>query len=295
MLEMKDQPKRERPEYLIVKDDRHEYLVKQEGGKRTFLLRAETREQLYDVILTDMYAPVYETTPGQMIEAAFGEPQWHYGDGFNPAPQAKRLFPEPPKPEPEPKPEKTKSARTLEGSLSPFCDIHKCEKYRDGKTNGGKQKYRCPECKKEEPRHHASAPRKGSRKVALKGNPKCETCGQRMRVRGQWRSKRYYRCPTCPPPPKGRRDSGEELTAFVHERVTHMNGHDPQMRDDIVQEIVTDIIGGKLKKEEVTSRKIKQYVAYCSRLQSNKYRDVSIDQPRGDDEGGLTLKDVLEG
>jgi hypothetical protein len=79
----------ERFEYLIVKDNFHEYVIKREGSKQTFLLRAESREQVYGGILRDLYAPVYETTPGQMIEVSFGEPQSPYGGGFSPLQQAK--------------------------------------------------------------------------------------------------------------------------------------------------------------------------------------------------------------
>jgi hypothetical protein len=158
------------------------------------------------------------------------------------------------------------------------------------------QKYRCPECKKVEPRNQPDAPRKSRRKIALKGNPKCPTCGQHMRVRGSWKGKRYYRCLTCPQKPKERRDPGEELTAFVRERVTRANGHDPQLRDDIVQELVTDILAGKLKRKDVEKREtIKRYAHSQERLRQNRHRDVSIDQSRNDDEDGPKLIDKLKG
>ncbi|MDT7543146.1 MAG: hypothetical protein QOE33_3050 [Acidobacteriota bacterium] len=295
MIETKNKPQDDRLGYFIVKDDRHEYLLKREGGKQTFLLRAENREQVYGLILRDLYAPVYEATPGQMIESTFGKPR-HYRGSSKPTPQAKCIFPEPPKTELEQKRKNARRARTLGSSLSLFCQSHKCEKYKDGKTKGGVQKYRCPKCRMEEPHHQAGAPRKDRRKVALKGNPKCETCGQQMRVRGQWKGKRYYKCPICPSKPKERRDPGEELTAFVREHVTRMNSHDPQMRDDIVQELVTDILAGKIKRKEVEKREtIRRYAYSQERLRQNRHRDVSIDQSRYGDEDGLNLKNVLEG
>jgi hypothetical protein len=117
-----------------------------------------------------------------------------------------------------------------------------------------------------------------------------------MRVRGSWKGKRYYKCLTCPQKPKERRDPGEELMTFVRERVTRANGHDPQLRDDIVQELVTDILAGKLKRNDLEKREtIRRYARSQERLRQNRHRDVSIDQSRGDDENGPKFKDKLKG
>ncbi len=82
----------------------------------------------------------------------------------------------------------------------------------------------------------------------------------------------------------------------MRERVTRVNGHDPQLRDDIIQELVTDLLAGKLTRKDVKNRAtIKRYAHSQERLRQNRHRDVSIDQPRDGDEDGLKLKDVLEG
>src|ERR1051325_699403 len=86
-----------------------------------------------------------------MIEAAFGDPQWHYGDGFKSAPQAKRLFPEQSKPEPEKKDEQISSSKKRKGRrqadpkgrINPICQIHQCEKRKNGKSKSGQQLWRC--------------------------------------------------------------------------------------------------------------------------------------------------------
>jgi hypothetical protein len=59
----------EGPKYFIFKDNYQEYLVKREDGRHTFMLRTQSREEIYQRILTDLYAPVFETRPGEMIEA----------------------------------------------------------------------------------------------------------------------------------------------------------------------------------------------------------------------------------
>jgi hypothetical protein len=317
MIETKDKPQHEKPEYFIVKDAHHEYLLKREDGAQTFLLRADNRTQVYDVILTDLCAPVYETTPGQMIEAAFGNPQWQYGDDFNPTPQAKRLFPEPPKPEPEKKSEKPtsrkkrKSGRQADpnGRSNPICLIHACEKRKNGKAKSGQQLWRCGLCHGGKP----AGTRKGAytrrtkryKHIPVDERPCCVQCHRAMHSHGWYKGTiRRWFCSPCkievlartPPKKVKLEDRGEELMAFVREHVTRTNGHDPQLRDDIVQELVTDIIAGKLTRKDVKSREtIRRYAHSQERLRQNRHRDVSIDQPHDGDEDGLKLKDVLEG
>jgi hypothetical protein len=116
-----------------------------------------------------------------------------------------------------------------------------------------------------------------------------------MRVRGQWKGKRYYKCLTCPKKPKEQRDPGEELTDFVRGRVMRVNGYDPQLLDDIVQELATDILAGKLKRRDLENKEtIRRYARSQERLRQNRHRDISIDQSRDDDDGPK-LKDTLEG
>lgn len=46
--------------YYIVKDEKYEYLIKRNGEGQQLLLRGAGREQVYDTILTDLCAPVYD-------------------------------------------------------------------------------------------------------------------------------------------------------------------------------------------------------------------------------------------
>jgi hypothetical protein len=63
-----------------------------------------------------------------------------------------------------------------------------------------------------------------------------------------------------------------------------------------VQELVTDVLAGKLKRKDVEKREtIRRYAHSQERLRQNRHRDVSIDQSRGDDEDGPKLKDKLKG
>lgn len=317
MLHTKDKPKDEAREYFIARDDHHEYLVKREGGKQTFLLRAENREQVYNAILRELYVPVYEMTAGQMIEAALGKPQLHNGDGFTSEPPAKRLFPEPPKSEPGKKAKQRPSGKRRQGGrqadphgrVDPFCPIHKCEKRKNGKSKSGQQLWRCGLCHDGKPavtRRSASAHRtRGYKHVPAEERPCCVKCHRAMHSHGWYKGiiRRWF-CSPCkvevlastPPKKTKPEDRGEELEAFVRERVTRTNGHDPQLRDDIVQELVTDIVAGKLTRKDVESKGIiRRYAHSQERLRQNRHRDVSIDQPRDGDEDGLKLKDMLEG
>jgi hypothetical protein len=95
---MKNSPGHRHPQYLIVEDSRHEHLLKREGGEQVYLIRARNREQIYYAILTDMYAPVFETTPDQLLETLLGEPQKHLGseaERLKERQGTRRLFPAP--------------------------------------------------------------------------------------------------------------------------------------------------------------------------------------------------------
>jgi hypothetical protein len=146
---------------------------------------------------------------------------------------------------------------------------------------------------------------KGDKHVPEGKRPCCVQCHRAMHSHGWYKGTiRRWFCTPCKvevlastPPKKAKpEDHGEALTAFVRERVTRMNGHDPQLRDDLVQELVTDVLAGKLKRKDVEKREtIRRDTHSQERLRQNRHRDVSIDQPRNGDEDGLKLKDVLEG
>lgn len=316
MLKTKEPPKEEARKYFIAKDAHHEYLVKREGDKHTFLLRAESREQVYGAILKELCAPVFEMTAGQMIEAAFGESQWDDSDGVKSPSSIIRLFPESlsgmRKKSRQGVSKKThKDGRKVDpdGRINPRCRIHGCEKRKNGKSRSGQQLWRCGLCHAGTPAtlHKGIAPgrTKGYKHVPLGKRPCCLKCHGAMHSHGWYKGviRRWF-CSPCkievfantPPKQAKTEDRGEELEAFVREHVTRMNGHDRELRDDIVQELVTDIVAGKLTRKDVKSRKIiRRYAHSQERLRQNRHRDVSIDQPRSGDEGGLKLSDVLEG
>lgn len=74
-----------------------------------------------------------------------------------------------------------------------------------------------------------------------------------------------------------------------------LNGHDPQLREDIVQEIMQDYLMAKLTLKDLENREIiRRYIHLQERLRQSKYRDVSIEQPLDGEEGSPTFADVLE-
>lgn len=145
-----------RPEYYIVKDERYEYLIRCDVEEHQLLFRGVSREQVYNIILSDLHVRVFEAAVGGMLDGVFGEPKRQSGK-FEPRRRSKSMFPEP---EQEAKPEKLKqskkstckaNSRFHGHSLEPYCQTHLRDKYKDGKTRGGKQKYRCPLCDRKEP------------------------------------------------------------------------------------------------------------------------------------------------
>jgi hypothetical protein len=294
-------PRYERVAYFIVKsEDEREYVVRVEEGNQTILLRSApgegqtARERSFDVILEDLHAAVYEATPEQLIEAAFGEPQWKYdedvvdGGGFRFVPKADRLFREPP----EPGPGKTKKEKSLRAVKEPapddppICARHNRPMHKNGVSKRtGQQQWRCSRCVVE----NKGKPRGGARKTApesdsgdswaharaahvskvVKKNPKCATCRERLRIKGRHRNKDgtesvYYFCAVngCAetghgsPKRRGERlpDTFEEVVELVRKKVARMRGYHPQDFDDIVQEVALDLWQRKLKPKDLDDR-----------------------------------------
>jgi hypothetical protein len=291
-------PRYERVTYFIVPvDGGREYVVKKEGNETTFLLRAAagndqtTRERALEVILEDMHAPVYEAAPEQFIEAALGAPEWKYdedivdGDGFRFMERAARLFKEPPEPELQ------KVVRPVSNSFDPYCSIHKRQKHKDGHSPGSKrtpprQKYLCPDCSA------GKLPAEGARPSAtekaqtasvaakVKKNPKCKTCHQHLRVgnrheKADGTKTTYWKCLNgCPQKvtPDWKSWSGEELLAYVTKLLAKHNGHNPQDREDIAQEMIADLLAEKRTFAELHDPKvIRQFIKSQARHSQDKF------------------------
>ena len=123
-----------------------------------------------------------------------------------------------------------------------------------------------------------------------------------MNIRGRSKGVTYYICKKgCPTPPSGQGwssinlpgDGGKSLESMVRKRVKACNGHDPQARDDIVQEILLDIEMKKITFNELNNDAIRRYSRSQQSLSQRKGRDVSLDALIGD--GEHTLSETLRG
>jgi hypothetical protein len=321
-------PRYERVTYFIVKSEgSREYVVKVEDGKPSPLLRAApapdncqtARERSFDAILEDQHVAVYEATPDQYIEATLGEPVWKYDedknedDSFRFLPKPERLFTPPPEPEPQ-KPKGGKSltpAKEPTANETPICAEHDRPMRNNGVGRGGKRLWRCATCVSE----HKGRPRGGQRRPApesnnsdswaqaraahvakvLRKNPKCETCGQRLRIKGRHRNKDgtesvYYFCAvnrcqeTGHEAPNSRRnrlpDTFEEVLDLVRKKVTRMRGYHPQDFEDIVQEIAFDLWQHKLTLTDLNDReRMRNYIHSQTRHSQDKFDRLSLGAP----------------
>ena len=320
-----------RPEYYIVKDERYEYLIRRDGEGQQFLLRSVNREQVYNIILSDLGVCVFEAAVGEMLEGVFGEPKQRFGE-FEPCQRPKSMFPEPEK---EAELGRLKQARKNERktnsrfdgrSLGPYCQTHLRDKYKDGKTRGSKQKYRCPSCDRKEPavtdpaqankgvRRRARGVRRGASNGAkagvspwrsaqaasvaskVKKNPRCVKCGERLRISGRHRSKggeatTYYKCVNKCSQKKAEPDwvswGGEQLEAHFRKVVEGVNSHDPQIRDDIVHAMVAALLEGTRDFGELHDRNvIKKFIKSQARHSQDKHDLLPLDAPLKRDEEG---------
>ncbi|MGA9996694.1 MAG: hypothetical protein WBP93_14850 [Pyrinomonadaceae bacterium] len=328
-----------RPEYYILKDERYEYLIRHDVDGHQLLLRSVNREQVYNIILSDLHVCVFEAAVGEMLEGVFGEPRRRFGE-FEPRRRPKSIFPEP---ERDAEPEKLRPARKNKRktnsrfnghSLSPYCQTHLRDKYKDGKTTGGKQKYRCPLCDRKEPaiidlaqankgvRRRNGGGRRGASNGAkaggspwraaqaasvaskVKKNPKCVTCGERLRIYGHHKNKdgtttTYYKCINkCSQKaePDWRSWSGEQLEEHFRKIVKGVNSHDPQICDDIAHAMVVALLEGTRDFGELHDRRvIKKYIKSQSRHSQDKHDLLPLDAPlKRDEESGATYADQLK-
>lgn len=278
-------------------------------------------ERSFDAILEDRHIAVYEATPEQLIEATLGDPRWQYDEdqnedgSFRFVEKAERLFGESPEPEPEQvKPKKEKALRAVtDPDAPPVCARHGRPMHKNGvRKRGGQQNWRCSTCVRE----NKGKPRGGARTRAgsndgdswaparaahvskvVKKNPKCETCGERLRIKGRHRNRDgsesvYYFCAVSrcavtgheSPNARANRlpDTFEEVLDLVRRKVRRMRGYNPQDFDDIVQEIALDLWQRKLKPKDLNDReRMRNYIHSQTRHSQDKYGDVreSLDEP----------------
>lgn len=321
-------------EYYVVKDDGFEYLVKLDGNEQHFLLRSKDRKQVYASILLDVGVCVHEASAGEMLEGVFGEPKLSFGE-FKPRKRPESMLPRPEKLKEVGKKESKSSSRFDGHSLETYCQVHLRDKYKDGKTRGGKQKYRCPQCDRKEPavtdpaqgnqgvrRRMRGGHVGGANKVVKRGsspwqsaqaasvaskvqrNPKCATCGERLRIGGRHQRKdgtptTYWKCINrCPQraEPDWKAWSAEQLREHFLEVVRKVNGHNPQDTPDIAHSMVAQLLEGTRSFGELHDPKVvRKFVTSISQLSQDKHALLPLDAPvNGNEEVGLTYADQLK-
>src|ERR1051326_517007 len=266
--------------YLLVRDGKVEHLLGLADGGSRSIASSASRLDLYRALLGDAGLDVVEfdvalgLVPSPVLEAA-----------------AKAV------------PARKAGAGSTEGGVCSWC--HQ-QRIKDGVTSTGAQRWRCPvphNVKTNNPsprtRRRAGAPRRGTTKALFAKNPACPGGHGPMNIRGRAKGVTYYICKKgCPTPPTGQGwssinlpgDGGKSIEAMVRKRVEACNGHDPQVRDDIVQEILLDIESKKITFHELDNDAIRRYIRSQQRLGQDKFRDQSLDAPARDNETPLVEK-----
>jgi hypothetical protein len=140
--------------------------------------------------------------------------------------------------------------------------------------------------------------------LKLKNNPKCATCGERLRKsrthkRRDGRMSQYWkRCINgCAytgqeSEQQFNQRSVEELLPLVDKVLARYNGHDPQDRPDIAQSIALDLHRGVLKPADLHDRdRIRRYVDEQKRFSADGRRTLDLDALVGE-EGKVTYADT---
>ena len=170
-----------------------------------------------------------------------------------------------------------------------------------------RRKYQCPDCVRENKGSRRggrrvksgdgfSAARKAALARKLKDNPKCATCGERLRKgkthkRRDGRTSQYWkRCVNgCAHTGQESEQqfnqlSVEELLPIVYKVLARHNGHDPQDTPDIAQTIALDLHRGVLKPADLHDReRIRCYIDEQKRFSADGRRTLDLDAPVGDD------------
>lgn len=212
----------------------------------------------------------------------------------------------------QPDPNRTAPTRThdAKGKL-PECYLDYCVKHNRPKSvntmNSRGRTYRCPACVRENkgnPRggrraksgEGFSVARKAALALKLKNNPKCATCGERLRKgkthkRKDGQTSQYWkRCVNgCAYTGQESEQqfnqlSVEELLPIVGKVLAKHNGHAPQDRPDIAQSIALDLHRGILKPADIHDRnRIHRYIDEQKRFSADGRRTLDLDAPVGDD------------
>lgn len=314
-----------RPDYFLKPDfeEREEYEPKPEGPKgRDEGREAQTAGALTHGTVFDDYCQVHERRKRKDGHAPAGRgrpPRQKYQ-----CPDCKTGKPSiaeaPTLGTRQPDPNRTAPTRThdAKGKL-PECYLDYCVKHKRLKavntTNSRGRTYRCSVCVRENrgrPRggRHAkrgdglSLARKAAQSVKLKNNPKCATCGERLRKgrthkRKDGRMSQYWkRCVNgCPytgqeSEQQFNQRSVEELLPLINKVLARHNGHDPQDRPDIAQSIALDLHRGVLKPADLQDRdRIRRYIDEQKRFSADGHRTLDLDAPVGE-EGKMTYADT---
>jgi hypothetical protein len=253
--------------YMIVPDGKNEYLFRLSGKTAEHLGTSRERLVLYEALIARL---------GLQLEFATGQSLFASPEPINAAPEP------------------------IAVDRRHTCSKCSTPKVKDGKLSDGRQRWRCLKCWPRTTGSKQSKSRRlGSRSANFQGNPKCDRCRKPMHIRGRHKDNIYYKCKRCPPLPRGLGRAsltleGDQLEKFVRAKVTKANGHDPQIRDDVIQEIVKDILERKLVPRELDTETIRRYIRSQARLSQDKHREVSIDAPVSND-STVTIAESLEG
>ncbi len=136
-----------------------------------------------------------------------------------------------------------------------------------------------------------------SRRYALQlDHPQCIKCRWQMRRCGPT-YKRRWECnlcgaSCCPRQTAEKRGSftGDALLLIIDSAI---KGYSIDMREDLRQEIAVAILSQELNPATLTSATVKPFARSLFKLQSNRFRDVSLDHSY--DEDGRTLAERLVG
>jgi transposase-like protein len=201
--------------------------------------------------------------------------------------------------------------------MPPKCPEHNVTKVKDGHKRGGARRWRCLVCN---PRVREGTPRAACGQLSglaayhaakVKDHPLCETCSEHARI-----EKRIVRAEdgatiiywTCTVngckqvhAPTVKELPVEEIERRITGAVAQANGHDPQNRSDIVNELIRRLLAKEITLTQVTSRTtVREVAKEISSLYQDKYGKDSplpLDAPmpgKDGDDSKKTYADQLE-
>lgn len=200
----------------------------------------------------------------------------------------------------------TIQAQNTEAGICGFC---RQQRIKDGTTRDGRQRWRCPKPHNERQEVRSARAERRGKKFRRGGrdfhkNPKCPTCQKPMHIAGGHRGVTYYKCKQgCAARGRGKGwsslnlptsdGSARDIYQKVEALVSSVNGYDPAIRADIVQEIMLDLELKKILLSELDRETVRRYVRSQQSLAQRKGRDVSLEARTG--QGEQTIGDTLSG